>query len=116
MKVCALAAIYVACLWSGVKTFFLQDGVSPSLAKTRTVALEPNFSFCLKYQQSPDRYEGCRGAILAASDQVRKECSGYLEQLNVCLSSSSNPCVTQKSNMERCAEVVIASQLSNLGY
>jgi hypothetical protein len=113
VKICALLVVYLTCLWSGVKTFLLQPEI-PSL--TRTVTLEPNFSVCSKYQQSPDRYEGCKEAVVAASHLVLKECSGYIEKLNLCMRSSSNPCATQKSNAERCAEVVVTSQLSSLGY
>jgi hypothetical protein len=112
VKVGLLALVYIGCLWTAVKTFLLQPNAPQMM---RTIALEPNYSLCTKYEHG-EQYEDCKQAVVVANKLVLKECSGYFDKLNICLKSTSNPCTTQKSNAERCAQVVQSQYVSGQGY
>ena len=111
LKISLLIIIYFICLYSGIKTFFNQNWNN----NLRQYTILPNYEYCKKQQQQHD-FEECKQIITTAYSLGIKECQQYFTQFNICMKTSSSGCRTQKSNAERCAQVVIDNYLKSRGY
>mmetsp|Transcript_13028 Transcript_13028/g.19654 ORF Transcript_13028/g.19654 Transcript_13028/m.19654 type:complete len:129 (+) Transcript_13028:39-425(+) len=116
VKVLLLAAMYMACLYSAFVTFSQPQQIAAA-------HLKHDYSLCNKLakpcvqgdtdcvKRESVKLQECRKSVDRAYGDVTRKCAGYISKLQQCQIKTPNMCQTQRSNVERCANVILRSHL-----